>query len=118
MPPYCGGSTGSTARLNLGAVDRRRHGGRPGLGATDPGGANLAVRADAYLDCGGFPIVGHGEDQLLVDDLARRGHRVARTRNVRVRTSGRLAGRADRGLAAHLHRLHLAGQVLPYTGTV
>lgn len=81
-------------------------------------GANLAVRADAYLDCGGFPTVGHGEDQLLVDDLVRRGHRVARTRNVRVRTSGRLAGRADRGLAAHLHRLHLAGQVLPYTGTV
>ncbi len=81
-------------------------------------GANLAVRADAYLDCGGFPTVGHGEDQLLVDDLVRRGHRVARTRNVRVRTSGRLAGRADRGLAAHLHRPHLAGQVLPYTGTV
>lgn len=80
-------------------------------------GANLAVRADAYLDCGGFPTRGHGEDQALVDLLAARGHRVARTRNVRVRTSGRLAGRAEAGLAAHLRRLSLAAEAVPATDT-
>ena len=32
-------------------------------------GANLAVRADAYLAVGGFPAVPHGEDQALVDRL-------------------------------------------------
>ena len=41
-------------------------------------GANLAVRADAYLDVGGFPRTGHGEDQALVDALAARGHRLLR----------------------------------------
>ncbi len=80
-------------------------------------GANLAIRADAYLACKGFPTSGHGEDQHLVDELVRRGHRVARTLNVRVRTSGRLAGRADHGLADHLRRLDLAGRLLPETGT-
>ncbi len=68
-------------------------------------GANLAVRADAYLDVGGFPHVVHGEDQALVDALAARGHRVLRTTAVSVVTSGRLHGRAAHGLADHLARL-------------
>lgn len=68
-------------------------------------GANLAVRADAYLDVGGFPHHAHGEDQALVDALAARGHRLLRTRAVSVVTSGRLLGRAAGGLAAHLARL-------------
>lgn len=68
-------------------------------------GANLAVRADAYLDVGGFPHVPHGEDQALVDALAARGHRLLRTRSVTVVTSGRLRGRATHGLAHHLARL-------------
>lgn len=80
-------------------------------------GANLAVRADAYLGCGGFPTQVHGEDQALVDRLAARGHRVVRTRNVRVRTSGRLAGRAEAGLAAHLRRLSLAAEAVPASDT-
>lgn len=68
-------------------------------------GANLAVRADAYLDVGGFPHVLQGEDQALVDALAARGHRLLRTRSVSVVTSGRLRGRATHGLAHHLARL-------------
>jgi hypothetical protein len=68
-------------------------------------GANLAVRADAYLDVGGFPQAVHGEDQALVDALAARGHRLLRTRDISVVTSGRLHGRARDGLAAHLLRL-------------
>lgn len=68
-------------------------------------GANLAVRADAYLACGGFPHVGLGEDQALVDTLAARGHRLLRTRGIEVTTSGRLGGRARGGLADLLWRL-------------
>ena len=68
-------------------------------------GANLAVRADAYLDVGGFPGAVHGEDQALVDALAAAGHRLLRTREISVVTSGRLLGRARDGLAAHLLRL-------------
>jgi hypothetical protein len=68
-------------------------------------GANLGVRADAYLDVGGFPFVPVGEDQHLVDRLAARGHRLSRTTAVRVVTSGRLDGRAPGGLADHLAAL-------------
>ncbi|MCW2837689.1 MAG: glycosyl transferase [Marmoricola sp.] len=68
-------------------------------------GANLAVRADAYIDVGGFPGAVHGEDQALVDALAAAGHRLLRTREISVVTSGRLIGRARDGLAAHLLRL-------------
>lgn len=68
-------------------------------------GANLAVRADAYLAVGGFPHVAHGEDQRLVDALAARDLRVLRTRTVTVTTSGRLEGRAEHGLAALLRGL-------------
>jgi hypothetical protein len=68
-------------------------------------GANLGVRADAYLDVGGFPDVRVGEDQALVDALTARGHRLSRTTEVRVVTSGRLRGRAPGGLADHLARL-------------
>jgi hypothetical protein len=65
-------------------------------------GANLAVRADAYLDVGGFSHVRHGEDQALVDALAARGHALLRTRAITVTTSGRLRGRAAGGLAERL----------------
>ena len=73
-------------------------------------GANLAVRLDAYLDVGGFPHVGHGEDQQLVDRLAAAGHRVLRTRAVEVTTSGRHVGRAAGGLADHLRGLEAGPQ--------
>ena len=65
-------------------------------------GANLAVRADAYLDVGGFPQAVHGEDQALLDALVAAGHPVLRTRSIAVTTSGRLRGRAQGGLAEHL----------------
>lgn len=68
-------------------------------------GANLAVRADAYLAVGGFPANGHGEDQHLVDALAAAGHRMVRTRDVVTTTSGRTTGRAGGGLAHLLRRL-------------
>ncbi len=68
-------------------------------------GANLAVRADAYLAIGGFPHIPHGEDQQLVDRLVETGARVLRTREITVSTSGRHDGRAADGLANLLRRL-------------
>lgn len=62
-------------------------------------GANLAVRAAAYLAVGGFPHVAHGEDQALIDALEADGFRVLRTALIAVTTSGRVRGRARNGLA-------------------
>lgn len=79
-------------------------------------GANLAVRADAYLAIGGFPRPARGEDQELVDALAAAGHALLRTRRIRVVTSGRTHGRAAGGLADLLHGLHAADASPPYVG--
>lgn len=70
-------------------------------------GANLGVRADSYLAVGGFPPDGPGEDHGLWQRLAVAGYRTAQPVGIRVRTSARLRGRADGGLAGLLHALHL-----------
>lgn len=62
-------------------------------------GANLAVRADAYGEAGGFEACAVAEDHRLVQRLVAHGHPVLRTRAVTVRTSGRREGRAAGGLA-------------------
>jgi hypothetical protein len=81
-------------------------------------GANLAVRADAYLAVGGFPHHEHGEDQRLVDALVLADHRVLRTRSWSVLTSGRTTGRAEGGLADLLAVLELqAGMIEVGEGT-
>jgi hypothetical protein len=68
-------------------------------------GANLAVRAEAYLAASGFPDVPHGEDRLLIEAVANAGGTVLRTPDVVVTTSGRLLGRAHDGLATLLRGL-------------
>lgn len=68
-------------------------------------GANLAVRLDAYLAVGGFPVRDHGEDHGLIARLRDAGYRVATPRAPRVRTSGRTTGRCPDGLGALLGRL-------------
>jgi len=68
-------------------------------------GANLAVRADAYADVGGFPSVPVGEDRALVDLVVRAARPVVRPRDVVVTTSGRRHGRALGGLASLLDSL-------------
>ncbi len=68
-------------------------------------GANLAVRADAYLQVGGFPRVVLGEDAALVDALAAADVRISRPTDTPVLTSARLIGRAHGGLADLLHEL-------------
>jgi hypothetical protein len=72
-------------------------------------GANLGVRADAYLAVGGFPLDGAGEDHGLWHRLDVAGYALAQPAEVRVRTSARLHGRADDGLADLLRSLHHAG---------
>jgi glycosyltransferase involved in cell wall biosynthesis len=61
--------------------------------------ANLGVRADAYLRCGGFPARGHGEERHLWAAMAADGCRLRRPSDLRVRTSARTRGRARGGVA-------------------
>ena len=62
-------------------------------------GASFAVRADAYLRAGGLPPVRSSEDVALYHALLQSGARVRHSYRVRVTTSGRRQGRAQRGLA-------------------
>lgn len=70
-------------------------------------GANLAVRADAFLDVGGWPDAVPGEDAALLGALRARGWPVATATDVWVRTSGRRTPRAVGGLGSLLERLVL-----------
>lgn len=62
-------------------------------------GANLGIRADAYLAVGGFPAPQHGEDHALAVRLRAAGFRLVTALDGRVRTSARTRGRASGGLA-------------------
>jgi glycosyltransferase involved in cell wall biosynthesis len=68
-------------------------------------GANLGVRASAYLLAGGFPVLRSSEDKVLVDRLRRRGCAVVATDSTRVLTSGRTSARAPHGFGAYLRAL-------------
>lgn len=65
-------------------------------------GANLGVRADVYEAAGGFPAAASGEDVALVRAAKALGVRWSATDACRVRTSGRLRGRARGGFADYL----------------
>ncbi|WP_421742410.1 glycosyltransferase [Cellulomonas sp.] len=65
-------------------------------------GANLGVRADAYLRAGGFPDLPEHEDVDLVETLTALGARVVATDDCDVLTSGRLVGRTPGGYAGYL----------------
>jgi len=69
-------------------------------------GANLGVRADAYLGAGGFPPDGAGEDHALWAALRESGRPLRRPTAIRVLTSARTSGRASGGLADLLRDLH------------
>jgi len=69
-------------------------------------GANLAVRADAYLAVGGFGAVASGEDRALWRRLGDGGYRRRYVVEPVVRTSARRHGRAPGGLADLLRALH------------
>lgn len=65
-------------------------------------GANLGVRADAYLAAGGFLDAAESEDTDLVERLAARGARMLATDGCEVVTSGRQLGRTPGGYAGYL----------------
>jgi glycosyltransferase involved in cell wall biosynthesis len=67
-------------------------------------GANLGVRADAYLDVGGWRDVQVSEDHCLWGRLMRRGWSLRSPTSSVVLTSGRLHGRARGGFADTLSR--------------
>lgn len=69
-------------------------------------GANLGIRADAYLALGGWAAVDTGEDVQLAHRAASTGHlRVLRSAAIPVRTSVRRDGRAPRGFSSYLRGL-------------
>jgi glycosyltransferase involved in cell wall biosynthesis len=65
-------------------------------------GANLGVRADAYLRAGGWADLRTAEDHDLWARLQASGARRVSPSNVRVVTSGRRVGRAPMGFAGAL----------------
>jgi glycosyltransferase involved in cell wall biosynthesis len=65
-------------------------------------GANLGVRADAYLRAGGWSDLVTAEDHDLWGRLHRESTRMASPASVQVTTSGRRIGRAPQGFAGAL----------------
>lgn len=65
-------------------------------------GASLALTAEAYEEIGGLEPLAALEDEYLERVLRQRGIRIERPLSVRVKTSARLTGRAERGLARDL----------------
>jgi glycosyltransferase involved in cell wall biosynthesis len=76
-------------------------------------GANLGVRAAAYLQAGGFPEVPTGEDQALVAAVTAGGGRVHYTRILPVLTSGRRDSRAPDGFSGYLAGLDAEADAAP-----
>jgi glycosyltransferase involved in cell wall biosynthesis len=68
-------------------------------------GANMGFRAEAYWRVGGFAAVASDEDVELVNRFETAALRIARDPRLSVVTSGRHAGRAPGGFAAHLRSL-------------
>ena len=67
-------------------------------------GANLGVRASAYLDAGGFAPIGEHEDVDLVARCRNLGAVVIASDEAEVVTSGRFIGRTPGGYAGYLDR--------------
>lgn len=76
-------------------------------------GANLGVRASAYVAAGGFGPLGAHEDVDLVHRVRALGARWHATDRTRVRTSGRVAGRVEVGFSTYLGALSTAERPAP-----
>jgi hypothetical protein len=62
-------------------------------------GANMGMRAAAYMAAGGFACLSVSEDRQLWNELGRRGFRLISPVSLRVETSARLQGRVAGGFA-------------------
>lgn len=95
--------------LHPGAVSRFREHYHSGPGRhSHVHGANLGVRASAYLTAGGFPPTPTGEDHALVAALTADGSRILRTGTLPVITSARRDSRAPGGFGDYLAALDAA----------
>jgi glycosyltransferase involved in cell wall biosynthesis len=83
---------------------RYESGGRP---HSHVHGANLGIRASAYLAAGGFTPLRTAEDHALVSAAARAGCSVLRASDISVQTSARREARAPLGFS------HLLGTLAP-----
>jgi len=80
-------------------------------------GANIGVRADVYLDAGGWRDIAVGEDHCLWQRVQSCGWPVRSSTASIVTTSGRLRGRARGGFADTLRaRLRARSAALPAEG--
>jgi hypothetical protein len=68
-------------------------------------GANLGIRASAYLAAGGFRPLRTAEDHMLLAAATEAGCAVLQARDITVETSGRRWGRAPRGFSNLLRTL-------------
>ena len=76
----------------------------PSHGHSHVHGANLGVRADAYVVAGGFPILSSSEDRELWNSLLASGYHCHASNRLRVSTSARLNGRVAEGFAFALRK--------------
>ena len=101
------------AALHPGTLDRRRArtagraagvraGERPGVEHGQFSGASMSLAAATYAEIGGLDPIAALEDEALERSLERHGVQIERRLDVRVATSGRVRGRASRGLAHDL----------------
>ncbi|HXS66051.1 MAG TPA: glycosyltransferase [Streptosporangiaceae bacterium] len=68
-------------------------------------GANLGIRASAYVDVGGFSHLATAEDHALVEALAAAGVSALRAADIEVTTSARCDARAPHGFSHLLTKL-------------
>jgi glycosyltransferase involved in cell wall biosynthesis len=68
-------------------------------------GANLGIRASAYLAAGGFKPLRTAEDHALMAAITEAGGRVLRANDITVETSARRQARAPRGFSHVLRAL-------------
>ena len=83
---------------------QRRHAQAPATARVH--GANLGVRADAYLEAGGFRAYPEHEDVALVESLRRQGAVIQSNAACWVQTSARTTGRTPGGYAAHVRAFY------------
>ena len=76
------------------------------------GGANFAIRTQAYRLVGGLPIPDFGEERALLRLVQAHGLRIRFSDRARVTTSCRLTGKAPGGLADELRRSRLEADPL------
>jgi glycosyltransferase involved in cell wall biosynthesis len=81
-------------------------------------GANLGVRANRYLEAGGFAAVPLHEDLLLAEAVRASGAPWVATDATRVRTASRRRGRVNGGFATYLRDLaaEVTGEVADVAG--